>query len=183
MIKLAVIALSLLGGGALVVGAARTYYSGVSIAIPVGGAIKMTPDPASVWSWHEEITGQPGQTVTVPVLVDFDGNGNMDTEYPDLRVCITDVQAVSSGTIDAANGQRGATVVLRNGGGTRWDITPLPHGGADNQATTGQLVSTHHFATPLVLPIASSLNVAVTLASNEPPRTISVNLIGRIVNL
>ena len=72
--------------------AARTVYSPLQPATPVGSSFKMSPDIANIWSWHETISTFQFSTSLTPVLVDFDGNGVMDTEYPFARVVITDMQ-------------------------------------------------------------------------------------------
>ena len=71
-------------------------YSGIQAQQPVGTAFKMTPDPSNIWSWHHTVTVKPNTTVTVPVVIDFDKNGKMDTEYSFTRVLVTDLQGAST---------------------------------------------------------------------------------------
>ena len=183
MLKISFLALALFGGSFVAMNTGRTVYSGFSGGIPVGGAIKMTPDPGSVWSFHEEVTVASGQTVNVPVLVDFDGNGVMDTEHPNLRVMITDLQASDRGTIDTANDRSYARVHLRSGGEVRWDLTPFPRAGTTSQRTAGLMSNSASLTTPIVLEPSTVLNVEVFAPANGPARTIRINLIGRVVNL
>ena len=135
MIKFVVLSLALVGGSYLTFGPGRTVYSGVSVGLPIGAAQKVTPDPGSIWSFHETVTVAPGSTAVVPVLVDFDGNGVMDTEYPTLRVLVTDMQAVDSGRVDLGNRRLPASsVTLVDSQGPRWDFTPLAHAASGQDA-------------------------------------------------
>ena len=106
---------SLLGGGS-------TVYSAFQIQVPSRTALKVTTDPANVWSWHREIMlGSGGGTLRERVLVDFDGNGRMDTEDPDLRVTVTDMQCALQ-NISFGNFQlpQTLTVWISDGVHKRW---------------------------------------------------------------
>lgn len=60
--------------------------------IPYLTALKTTPDPANIWSWHHSFA----TPATVEVLVDVDGNNVMDREHSWLRVMITDIEVVDT---------------------------------------------------------------------------------------
>src|SRR5262249_37431179 len=84
---------------------------------PVNSAIKVAQDPANVWSWHHEFqNAQVGIPVNANVLVDFDGNGVMDTEYPWVRVTITDLEIVSPAGFTAG------IATISDGTGKRYSV-------------------------------------------------------------
>ena len=112
MLKLAL--LGILGMGTAFYAGGRAVYSGLQLQIFGGAGLKVTPDPSNIWSWHETIPGGK----TVPVLVDFDKNGKMDSENPAFRVLITDMQTTLDG-----NYSRISSVRLLDDQGTRWDLS------------------------------------------------------------
>jgi archaellin len=127
-----------------------TIYSSVfQCSYPIGSAFKTVVDPANVWSWTGDIP--PGGT---SVLVDFDGDGQMDTNNPFVRVLITDMLNFSGGEVDIVDSS-----------GLRWRMGP----------GVGQH---HNLTTPIVLPVGSTLTLTNTL-----PATLRSTLIGRVVNL
>ncbi len=167
MLKVAALIVSC-STAAFVIGTGTTVHSPAQKALPFGASLKVTPDPSSVWSWSKEITAPANQTVTESVLVDFDGNGRMDTEHPFFRVLVTDMQCT-------VHNPRGVSkVFLRDATGVRWDMTP----GSNN---SGLINDSFALTTPLVLPVGSDLNVEVRGSSSGV--TARVSLIGRIVNL
>jgi hypothetical protein len=176
MLKLAL----MLGAmGAAFFAGSRTIYSALQLQVPFGTAIKMTPDPANIWSWHDTLT-LPKNTAskTFPVMVDFDNNGKMDTELKDVRVMITDMQV----SYPAGSAQHWQTmrVTIRDASGILWDMTPTTW--HYQQQRFGYET---HLATPLALPVASNLDVEMLLpygAVNED-MVVTVHLIGRLVTL
>jgi hypothetical protein len=150
-------------GGAALVTVGQTYYSTAffwSFPIQCGG-IKTTPDLNNVWHWEGDVpTASYPNHPGVAVSVDFNGDGIMDTDCADVRVCITDLQ------LSEGNG----TVEIVDSSGTRWS------------KQTASIVSEGetHFSTPLVLPVGSTLSVRQSFNSQT---TIRVRLIGRIVNI
>lgn len=172
---------ALFAGSYTAVTVSRTVYSGIGIALPVGAALKSTPDPANIWSWHETITIDPNATVNADVLVDFDQNGRMDSEIAEMRVLITDMQ-VSITPVRSDDSQSFPEVLLLDAGGVRWDLTPVPHAGT--QTGLRGIASTAHLSTPLVLPVGSGLTVRATNGgTNAATRVLRVNMVGRVVNL
>ena len=161
---------------ATVVYSGRTVQSApFQMDIPYGSAVKMTPDPANIWSWHQDFhnvaAGVPG---TANVLVDFDGNGVMDTENSWLRVVVTDIELVS-------RNRYLSLATISDGTGKRYSISA---GNMDpNGGQTATPMSQHiTLSTPLVLPVGSPLQVTVENFLNGNG-DFEVNLIGRIVNL
>lgn len=141
------------GGAAVTVG--QTYYSSsFQYDFCPGGAFKVTPSPGNVWHWEGDATA-----AGTNVVVDINGDGIMDTEHPEVRVCITDMQLV--GTV-------GGEIV--DSSGVRWTLQP--------QFTAG-LPYQWNLATPIVLPLNSPLTVRGG-AGSVPSR---VRLIGRVVNI
>ena len=147
-------------------------YSGIQAQQPVGTAFKMTPDPSNIWSWHHTVTVKALSTVTVPVVIDFDTNGKMDTEYAFARVLITDMQ-VRSGWVPTS-------VLLLDNKGVRWDLTPSLRY-YWSRADPGPVPAVFHLSTPLSLPVGSSLSVQVKTQAKAD--TFTINLIGRLVTL
>lgn len=144
-----------------------TYSTAFQADAPFNGAIKVTPDPGNVWSWHHEVV-HPGGTVpatVADVLVDIDGDQVMDTVHPEVRVMITDLQLVAPwvGPIGFAR--------IVDASGRRLTVGV----GGFQSAGAVQHVS---LTTPIVLPVGSFLHVEV-YGDNS---TYEVNLIGRIVN-
>lgn len=160
---LSAIAFSAFGATAALVFAGRTVHSSpFQMDIPYGAGIKMTPDPANIWSWHHAFTNG---NETVEVLVDVDGNQVMDTEHSWLRVMVTDLEIVNPQLFPS-------TAWIRDSTGRRFAVS------------TGELRATgaaQHVAlsTPIVLPVGSGLSVELTSGA---PGT-EVHLIGRVVNL
>ena len=94
MLKVLALLFAVAAGCAATFVAGSTVYSPFQFQLPLPG-LKVTPDPANIWSWHSNISLPPTTKLTTlfeQVLVDFDNNGKMDTEYPELRVLITDIQ-------------------------------------------------------------------------------------------
>ena len=147
-------------GGAALVTVGQTYYStAFQWSFPLqGGGFKVTPDLGNVWHWEGDVPPiQQGGSVAV--MIDFNGDGVMDNESSDVRVCITDIQNVSGSPIDIVDST-----------GVRWN---LQQRGA---AERGDL----HLITPIVLPIGSSLQLRLPAGAQTGGR---VRLIGRIVNI
>jgi hypothetical protein len=156
------VSLAYLAGG-------RSTYSAVQCQYPTGYAFKFAPDPSNIWSFHESISVNASQSVDVPVLVDFDSNGRMDTEYAAARVLITDIQVRS----------RLSSVILLDNQGERWDISPETVSSGGNYAFTNRET---HFTTPLALPIGSNLKVRVRNYNNATEPT-TIHIVGRLVTL
>jgi hypothetical protein len=141
----------------------RTVHSApFQIDIPYGAGVKTTIDPANVWSWHKEWANL-GSTDTADVLVDFDGDNQMDTLNPWVRVMITDLELVTS-----PNAQAYAWIL--DGTGKRL--------AAGVEANSGP-VSHIALSTPIVLPVGSPLHVQVSANGAN----IEVHLVGRVVSL
>lgn len=157
---------SFLGGGS-------TVYSAFQIQLPSRTSLKVTPDAANVWSWHKEI-GLPrtGSVVRERVLIDFDGNGRMDTEDPELRVTVTDMQFVMPTGFQFFGAM---TAWLVDSQGRRWALFV-----ADQY--TPRTFQPQNLTTPLVIPHRSDLFVEITYDPTAPS-SVSVNLVGREVVL
>lgn len=156
-ILLASILAASLGGAAVTVG--QTYYSSTfQYDFCPGGAFKVTPSPGNVWHWEGDV-----DNAGVNVLVDINGDGIMDSEHPEVRVCITDMQVETLG-ITSSPGVR----VLDSSGSRWW----MPVG----------VFSPAHFSTPIVLPVGSPLTL-VELTAGTPGNTVRVRLIGRVINI
>jgi hypothetical protein len=172
MLKPLLFAISCAAAGAVVstfVG--RTEYStSLRASIPFGSAVKVTTDPSNVWSWHHRFTGaQPQVLQSADVLVDINGDQVMDTANSFLRLLITDLQLVS------ADGSAGAGAVrIHDSEGVRLAASV----GSGNASGNVHHVS---LATPIVLPVGSSLRVELEPLSAA--RFFEVNMIGRVVNL
>jgi hypothetical protein len=145
----------------------RTVQSSpFQLDIPYGAGLKTTTDPANVWSWHHEFTSPPSwQPVTVNVLVDFDGNNVMDTEYSWLRVMVTDMEIVT-------NGAPGTAWIL-DGTGKRLAVGTA---GVQNNGGVGHVA----LSSPIVLPVGSPLQVQLVPFGTA---TFEVHLVGRVVSL
>jgi hypothetical protein len=178
MLKLAL----MLGAmGAAFFAGGRTIYSALQLQVPFGTAIKMTPDPANIWSWHDTLT-LPKNTLTkaFPVMVDFDNNGKMDTELKDVRVMITDMQ-VSSLNLNANSYDPARfRIHIRNGDGVLWDLSPIHH-----TSSSYRFGYEAHLATPLSLPVSSTLDIELTSVDSAlgNDQAVNVHLIGRLVTL
>jgi hypothetical protein len=151
-------------GGAALVTVGQTYYSTAFLwSFPINcGGFKTTPDLNNVWHWEGDvpvrrIATDPG----VAVIVDFNGDGIMDTECPEVRVCITDIQNTE-----------GAGIEVVDSSGIRWDLAPR------GQYFSGET----HFATPIVVPFGSSIHIRQEVISSFGS-TSRVRLIGRVVNI
>jgi hypothetical protein len=177
MLKTFLIALgcSVVTAATTIIYVGRTVISSpFQMDIPFNSGLKVAQDPADAWSWHHEfqvVTQGPPQTANV--LVDFDGNGVMDTENTWLRVIVTDLEIVST--------QWAAGVAtISDGTGKRYSV-------GVGATSTGMAQPVQHvsLATPIVLPIGSSLQVTVSnlWSTSSGPQTFEVNLVGRVVNL
>ncbi len=145
-----------LGAGTtlLVVSQGTFVYSAFQYQLPFRSALKVTPDPANIWSWHGTVpANQP-----VPIIVDIDGNGRSDTENPHVRVVLTDVQVVTNGA---------TALTISDGTAVRWR----------QSKTDGPAEGSHAFATPLLLPVGSTLTLSSLTRIDE------VHLIGRVLTL
>ncbi|MCB9920409.1 MAG: hypothetical protein H6832_18550 [Planctomycetes bacterium] len=152
------LAMIALGATCLVTG--RLTYSAVQTQVFPGSALKVTPDPSNIWSFHDTVSPQNGKAV-VPVIVDFDKNGKSDTELAGARLLVTDVELVVS------LGQ--GILKLNDSTGTRWELhTALNQRAVDKS-----------FASPLAIPFGSKLELEVL---TDAP-LVSVHVIGRLVTL
>ena len=140
---------------------ATLTYSGLNLALPTLGSIKMVPDASNAWSWCESFNA-----ITVPVsrtvTVDFDGNGSADQFDPAFRVTVTDYQVEVLGM---SNG-----VILSDGSGDRWRLD-------DGE---GDVIS-GRFSTPLVVTPGAPLTVRLDPGSGGA--VVTVRLMGRLTNL
>ena len=143
----------------------RVHYSGLQIQQPLGFAFKMTPDPSNIWSCHEEITPtKPQKSQSFPIVVDFDNNGKMDTEYKGVRVMITDIQIIGGANVEFD---------IADSAGKRWNLPSFSH--------NNRVFYEKSFTTPLVLPVGSELKIEAVWPNN--PSRFIVNIIGRLVTL
>ncbi|MHC4078562.1 MAG: hypothetical protein ACYST0_09015 [Planctomycetota bacterium] len=150
----------------------RLVYSAIQAQQPVGTAFKMTPDPSNIWSFHETVTLQKRSSTTVPVVVDFDADGKMDTQHAFARLLITDLQTAAERSYDEVR------VVLRDNIGPRWRFgTAL--GGSNPPVYRPSNV---HLTTPLSIPVGSDLKVDISNPGLNPV-TVQINIIGRLVTL
>jgi hypothetical protein len=138
-------------------------------AIPFGTAIKMTPDPSSIWSWHHDVTATGN--LSIPIEIDIDGNGQPDTMDPRVRVLVTDVQMFPET-------QQLKHASLRDGTGDLWDLTNIYTTSGDPTAN-----QSFHFSTPLAVAVGSKLLIDVQPLSLTGSYRVRVHLIGRVVNL
>jgi len=164
---------------------ARTVYSPQQLAAPTGWSLKVTPDPSSIWSWHETILVTPGETVRTSVDIDIDKNGVRDTLNSTQRVYVTDMQInVAEGPYLADDGT--ITAILRDTGGQRWNLTPSSNYDGAGVGDRQFLPTVYRLETPLILPVGSDLRVDITNvtgAGDIGDRNVEVNLIGRVVTL
>ena len=174
MLKLALV--FFFGAGTVfVANAGRVHHSGLQPQLFNGTAMKVAPDPSNAWSFHETVTIPKGtRPYSVPVVVDFDHNKRMDTEIKAARVVITDVQ-VSARHLPM-NRLEISEIELVDDTGVRWSFPEL-FGGSE---------ATVHFATPLVLPVDSALNLRFKGYNANPNNSagkVHVNMIGRLVTM
>jgi hypothetical protein len=164
--------------------AERVHYSGLQIQQPLGTAFKMTPDPSNIWSFHETYKITKSGKHSVPVLVDFDNNGKMDTEHKDVRVMITDmVIRRGSGTISQSRYLLNNLTIV-DGSGPRW--LPAFRSGIGEKSTFGSFIVHEwgeHLVTPLVLPVDSSLAIEFDASVSNLVDDVHIHLIGRLVTL
>ena len=154
---------------AFAAGSGRLVISPFQPAIPFGTAIKMTPDPSSIWSWYDEF--KVSTNTSIPIQVDVDGNGQLDTRNPFVRVLITDMKVkVSVSPL--------TRVAISDGQGVLWDLTPLYD--SSNNAVADPA---YHLTTPLVLPVDSVPTVILEPRSSGSVSDVRLSLIGRVVNL
>jgi hypothetical protein len=149
--------------GGMAVG--RLTYTPFQFAYPVGSGLKVTTEPAGIWSYHNQF-----QISNLPhverVLVDIDGNGRMDTEIDAVRVLITDIQVYATGVVYPLR--------LKDSQGAIWELSLTgPNNGIP-------LSASHHLSTPLALDVGSDLFVELGSSMNT---TVSIHIIGRVVNL
>ena len=147
-------------GGAAVTTLGQTFYSSsFQYDFCPGGAFKVTPSPGNVWHWEGDATA-----AGVNVIVDINGDGVMDTEHPEVRVCITDMQ------LEAVQNNIPAVHVIDSSGVRWWMLNSV----------LGQASLT----TPIVLPQNSPLTIRLTAANPfDPQATLRVRLIGRVINI
>ena len=165
MLKAALIFLAVTAGSTLAVVTGNTVYSAFQFQLFPGSGLKVMQDPANVWSWHKDIFSQSAGNHFEDVLVDFDNNNHLDTEYADLRVIITDVQVRGTSNLNSA--------WLVSGGIRLWQIYDF--------TSSGSFTRSHHFSTPLVLTVNSDFKIETETNSN--PAANEVHLIGRVVTL
>lgn len=172
MLKLA--AVFFLGSMTTFVAAPRLVYSGLQFQVPLGTAIKMAPDPSNIWSFHETVTVPAGRTVQVPVVIDFDNNGKMDTELKGARLVVTDMQAL--GATQRSNAYAPPRVRLVDDQGVRWAFGPSLRQFAQRRSDVS-------LSTPLALAIDSSLRVEIINPDPGGQLSVTINLIGRLVTM
>ncbi len=170
MLKLALV--FFFGAGTVfVANAGRVHHSGLQPQLFNGTAMKVAPDPSNAWSFHETVTIPKGtRPYSVPVVVDFDNNKRMDTEIKAARVVITDVQILCrDGNVSAI------AIELVDDTGVLWSLPTVTDPGE----------ASVHFATPLVLPVDSALNLRFHTENPSTTRigTLYVNMIGRLVTM
>lgn len=171
---------SLISTTTVVVLAGRTTYSALQIQTPFGSAFKMTPDPANIWSFNETYAITKTGKHSIPVLVDFEGDGKMDTNHTGVRVMVTDMSIRrSSVKINEANDLRNLHIV--DSKGIRWCPSFTGYG----DRGTMRILYGDHLSTPLVLPINSDLRVEFETNYMRSPihDEVQIHLIGRVVTL
>jgi len=168
MLKAALTFLAIAAGSAFAVKTGETVYSRFQMQLFPGAGLKVMQDPANVWSWHKQY---PGANASESVLVDFDQNGRMDTEDPDVRVILTDVMVTQTNPVTST---AGLSLTLAGSQGLRLDLRM-----AEGREQTLQA----HLVTPLVLPVRSDLVLTITPGNQSPGPNASVTLIGRVVTL
>ena len=77
-------------GAVMTLTGTTTYSSTFQCSYPVGGAIKVALDPANIWSACVDLTGATSQS-PVSVLVDIDGDQQMDTPRGTLQTRLVEV--------------------------------------------------------------------------------------------
>lgn len=147
------------GATLLVVSQGTFVYGPLQYQLPFRSALKVTPDPANIWSWHGRVTTTSAPT-RFPIIVDIDGNGRSDTENQNWRIMVTDIQ------VPAGSRRR---LYLSDGTTRRWLLTP-----SDDLRDSFE----YHFATPIVFPVGSTLTLEDDVAVD-----CEVHIIGRIVTL
>jgi len=160
--------------------AGRVHYSGLQLQTPFGSAYKMTPDPSNIWSFHETYTITKGGKHSIPVLVDFDKNGKMDTEHKDVRVLITDISIRRGLRVDAeTNGLQHLSIA--DDKGDRW--SPAFAGYSAQNVVFPLYVD--HLVTPIALPVDSGLKVEFTASpsGSSGQNVVHIHIIGRLVTL
>ncbi len=179
MLKTSLLALFAMTGSAALGAGAYAVYTPLQISLPFDAALKVTPDPANIWSWHKTVVldGAFGDAFTESVLVDMNGDGVMDTNEPGVRVLITDIQVLMFQSTEPLGSVLSGTVNARvlDSGGERWVIPPF-------REDAGSAFAHTKFETPLALPVGSDLTLELTkFTSSDKP--VKINIIGRIVNL
>ena len=179
MLTLKTTLLALLGISASAMGGATAYavYTPVQVSFPFNSALKVTPDPANIWSWHKVVSmATPVNVVTEQVLVDIDGNGVMDTNASNVRVLITEIQIVGLSS-NLTHVSDAVVARILDSAGERWIVPPYLLTNAD--ASHNPYVS---LRTPLALANGSDLFVELTRTTTSNI-DVHINLIGRVVNL
>ncbi len=187
-LKTILLALFAMVGSAALGAGAYAVYTPLQISLPFDAALKTTPDPANIWSWHKTVSlpaaASLPETAVEPVLIDMNGDGVMDTNEPGVRVLVTDVQVLAlrptSSTVGELPYPDGMIVRLKDSTGSRWFLPPSIVG--SGSSTVG-LQTSVSFSTPLALPVGSDLSIELTRRRTNNPMLAEINLIGRIVNL
>jgi hypothetical protein len=160
----------------------RVHYSALQIQTPMGSAVKVTPDPSNIWSFHETYTITASGKHSIPVVVDFDKNGRMDTELDQVRVLITDV-SIKRGTIASNYSGDLKDLALKSDDGPIW----IPSfAGWHRRQDSNLFHYADHLSTPLALPVGSKLSVqfeAVLLSGAQYHNEVHIHIIGRLVTL
>lgn len=145
------------GATLLVVSHGTFVYSPFQVQLPFRSALKVTPDPANIWSWHGTVDAGIND-----LRVDLDNDGRPDSHDAWRRVMVTDVQIESLGGSPA--------VWVRDGSIRRWRV--------DSPSPTNPFAPvSHHFGTPLVIPVGGLPQLEVVGGS------CTVHVFGREVTL
>jgi len=164
----------------------RVHYSGLQIQTPMGSAVKVTPDPSNIWSFHETYTITSSGTHSIPVVVDFDKNGKMDTELDQVRVLITDISIKrGTGALHVSSDLR--DLVLKSDDGPIWIPSFAGYHLRDGQTRPVFHYALLHYAdrlnTPLAVPVGSGLSVQFEASLDSGGNQVHIHIIGRLVTL
>ncbi len=141
-----------------------------------GADVKVTPNPGNIWAFHKEITvGRFATEPTeVPILVDFDGNGSMDTNYPFARIMVTEVLVMNLNNSDPVPPHGG--IPIKSNGCIIWRVP-----GVMGKPNAEPNYARETFHTPLVLELGADLSLA--LPTTATTVVWDIHVLGRIVSL